>query len=77
MWPHFEAVAKRSSNLFADYKQGLEITKYATTGQEDRRNFGPNKKRSDSPGKTQGTTIGSKNGNWKGSQESVHDVTVS
>ena len=67
MWPYFDAVGKRSSNLYADFKQGLDITKYATTGQEDRKANGLNKKRSDSPGKTQGTTIGSKGGNWKGS----------
>ena len=65
MWPHHDAVAKRSSQLFADFKQGLDIAKYATTGQEDRRVGGTKGKRSDSPGKTtQGTTKG---GNWKGS----------
>ena len=74
MWPHHDAVAKRASQLFADYKQGLDIAKYATTGQEDRRLVASKGKRSDSPGKN--TQTSTKGGNWKGSQESVHEVTA-
>lgn len=74
MWPHYDAVAQRSSKLFADYKQGLDIAKYATTGQEDRR-VAPKGKRADSPGKnTQTSTKGGSN-NWKGQQDSQHEVT--
>jgi hypothetical protein len=67
MWPHYDAVAQRSSKLFADFKQGLDIAKYATTGQEDRR-VAPKGKRSDSPGKN--TQTSTKGGNWKGQQDS-------
>lgn len=74
MWPNSEAVAKRGSCLFADFKQGLDIGKYATTGQEDRRIGGTKGKRGPSPGKTGGSTVGSKGANWKGTS-STDDAT--
>jgi len=67
MWPHHDAVAQRSSKLFADFKQGLDIAKYATTCYEVRR-VAPKGKHSDSLGKnTQTSTKGS---NWRGQQDS-------
>ena len=74
MWPSSEAVAKRAGNLYADFKQGLEIQKYATTGQEDRRLAGPKGKRGNSPSKTGGSMIGPKGGNLRGSS-SLDDAT--
>ena len=75
MWPNTDSVAKRASNLFADYKQGLDISKYATTGQEDKRVGGSKVKRGNSPGKTGGTTVGSKGANFKpaGKEASIQD----
>ena len=67
MWPHYDAVAQRSSKLFADFKQGLDIAKYATTGQEDKRVGHSKGKRSDSPGKN--TQTSTKGGNWKGQDD--------
>ena len=76
MWPNSEAVAKRGGNLFADFKQGLDIHKYATTGQEDKRAAGSK------PTKTGVTTVASKGGNWKSSslavpQDSEQHQTIS
>ena len=76
MWPSTEAVAKRGSNLYADYKQGLDIQKYATTGQEDKRMALTKGKRNNSPGKSTG---GSKGGNWKtqGATDEAQHQTIS
>lgn len=74
MWPNSEAVGKRAGNLFADFKQGLDIQKYATTGQEDKRMGGSKGHRGSSPSKTGGSTVGSKGGSWKPSgKESAQD----
>lgn len=82
MWPHHDAVAKRSSNLYADFKQNLDITKYTTSGQEDRRVENKKTKRNESPVKTNGTTSTSQASgaaaNWKNSQEPVkYDQPIS
>lgn len=65
MWPYFEAVSKRCGQLYADFKQGHDIAKYTTTGQEERRVEVKKVKRHESPSKTQGSTAGSKAANWK------------
>ena len=51
MWPHFEGAAKRCETMYNDYKQGLDISKYKTTGTEDKRVVEPKKTRreDDSP----------------------------
>ena len=78
MWPNSEAVAKRAGYLFADFKQGLDIQKYATTGQEDKRISGSKGKRGNSPGKTGGSTVGTKAANWKGTaQDEASHQTIS
>ena len=76
MWPNSEAVAKRGANLYADFKQGLDIQKYATTGQEDKRMGMSKGKRTNSPGKVTG---GSKAGNWKtqGNDDAQHQTISS
>lgn len=63
MWPHFDAVAKRSAALYADFKIGHDIAKYTTTGTEDKRVEVRKSKRQDSPSKTSssitaGATVG-------------------
>jgi len=37
MWPHNDAVAQRAAQLIGDYRKGLDIAKYTTTGTEDKR----------------------------------------
>jgi len=43
MWPHFDTAAKRCEAMYNDYKQGLDISKYKTTGTEDKRVMEPRK----------------------------------
>ena len=58
MWPHFDAAAKRCQALYADFKAGHDISKYITTGTEDRRvEIRKGTKRDTSP--TKGQTTGS------------------
>jgi hypothetical protein len=65
MWAHFDATGKRCAALFADFKQGQDITKYTTNGTEDRRvEIKKGSKRNESPTKSQGNTATS-GGNWK------------
>ena len=47
MWPHFDTAAKRCEAMFADYKQGKDISKYKTTGTEDKRVIDPKRTRRD------------------------------
>ena len=57
MWPHHDAVAKRAAFLISDYRGGLDISKYTTTGSEDKRvEVKKPKKRNESPSKTTGST---------------------
>ena len=37
MWPHFDAVGKKCQKLYEDFKNGGDIQKYVTNGQEDKR----------------------------------------
>lgn len=64
MWPFFDAVGKRCSELYADFKQGHDISKYITTGQEERRIEVKKVKRHESPTKGS-TTQGSQAAAWK------------
>ncbi len=75
MWPHFDAVAQRCGQVFNDYKHGQDITKYTTTGQEERRiEVKKGTKRHASPQKTQGNLGGSQAANWKqNSSPSLHE----
>jgi hypothetical protein len=62
MWPHFDTAAKRCSQMYGDFKQGLDISKYKTTGTEDKRIVEPKKsvKREDySPSKQPDQTMSS------------------
>lgn len=45
MWPHFDSAAKRCQVVFADFKAGKDISKYKTTGTEDKRVMEPRKTR--------------------------------
>lgn len=63
MWPFFDAVGKRCNQLYTDFKHGQDITKYTTTGQEERRIEVKKTKRHESPSK--GATSGSNAANWK------------
>jgi hypothetical protein len=58
MWPHFDAVAKRSAVLYSDFKAGHDIAKYTTTGTEDKRVEVKKAKRHDSPSKMQASVTG-------------------
>lgn len=60
MWPHFDAVAKKCSKLYDEYKAGGDIQKFVTTGQEDKRveiKRVTNKGRFDSPSKSPDATL--------------------
>lgn len=37
MWPNCESVAKKCASLYNEYKEGKDISKYKTTGTEDKR----------------------------------------
>lgn len=43
MWPHFDSAAKKCSSLYSDFKDGKDISKYKTTGTEDKRAVEPKK----------------------------------
>lgn len=45
MWPHFDSAAKKCQTMYSDYKQGKDISKYKTTGTEDKRVIEPKKTR--------------------------------
>ena len=45
MWPHFDSVAKKCSSLYSDFQSGKDISKYKTTGTEDKRVIEPKKTR--------------------------------
>jgi hypothetical protein len=51
MWPHFDSAAKRCESMYADFKAGKDISKYKTTGTEDKRVVEPKKtlREGDSP----------------------------
>lgn len=51
MWPHFEGVAKKSEKMYNDFRQGNDIKKYMTNGQEDKRQDLKKTRRFDSPTK--------------------------
>ena len=81
MWPHFDAVAKRSQNLYGDFKAGHDIAKYTTTGTEDKRVEVKKAKRHDSPSKMQasvtgGSTMAVTGGNKKESTTDLKEVPV-
>lgn len=54
MWPFFDTVGKRCNELYTDFKQGHDISKYTTTGQEERRIEVKKVKKHESP--TKGST---------------------
>ena len=37
MWPHCGSVAKKCEKVFDENKEGKDVTKYKTTGLEDKR----------------------------------------
>lgn len=45
MWPHFDSAALKCQKLFNDFKEGKDISKYKTTGTEDKRVIEPKKTR--------------------------------
>lgn len=55
MWPHYESVAKKCAKVHQEAKEGKDISRYQTTGAEDRRSEMPKKsfKGTQSPGRTQ------------------------
>lgn len=52
MWPHNDAVAQRAAQLIGDYRKGLDIAKFTTTGTEDKR---VEVKKAKAPSKTTGS----------------------
>lgn len=43
MWPHFDSAAKKCQNLYSDFREGKDISKYKTSGTEDKRVIEPKK----------------------------------